>query len=948
VGGGTNYFVEGTQVSQSVYESFERNRSRPSQAFALKSGPASPSVTSTTGNKKANALLTDSLNCTAYITYPILYEGVGLKYQGDCPSGYAEGQQTISADHDGVNIQVSSFFRSGTISGQTTIRIRTGIGFKGTANSDGSVTGQVIFSNSRFEEGTFVRGRIFDGIVIQNSPTSEMLYYRSGRNVSQSVYQASIRTKQAATVTRTTKSPSYSHTPPAQVAQPPTSRQSAQIEARRAKPSTTRPRSLGEGECIITPPPELVEATTTTEGQCEGNQFTGKVTFTLAADTAQSLETKYIVPFKRGRPSGPMSATFPSINGVFKGSFNGISPDNGFIEIPLGNNVYEIAELRGGNWVSQRTERREPGFMEQLVGAIITQYVIPAVQQRIRQEVIKGLDELRNRPERHARYARIKAEEARQREAQQEQERQNAERLRLANEERERQEAARQQAENERQAREATRVAQQAEADRLFAERQAQSQRDYAAKQAEAAERERQRQIAEQEKEADRQRQMAQNTFGGSTSPPTPEFGGSTGTPVVTTSPPDQGVPPPLPPPTTPSPPVNAPELPPPLPSGTPQPDPRPTYSEPPPLPAPTELPAPTPLPSPPPSWQSNQPEPSPPPLAPPVQAPTRSDTIWGGSTSSQPTLTYSDVMTPSELALSARLPVSLRAESQYSPEQIRQIKQDGRWQNWVNDANAYLAPAPRQAVTPSTPQSQPASGTTTPQLVGLTPNDRRWVSSLVRELQGQIYSLTPVQIDAMRASGRWDELKQVFTQANGEILAANEAGAREQIAIWEKAWSDTQTTIGNGIDLLNPFSKLKTTANALRAVGRNTSVVTGTRRAIVAAANTLPEALRTGTNARTGIDVYIAIERGQAVYCGITCDITKRTIQHAANGRGFDFLEKITRSSVTKGEARAIEEALIRRNPTFYNKRHEISPEHDYYQDALRWGEAWLVRNGL
>jgi len=57
--------------------------------------------------------------------------------------------------------------------------------------------------------------------------------------------------------------------------------------------------------------------------------------------------------------------------------------------------------------------------------------------------------------------------------------------------------------------------------------------------------------------------------------------------------------------------------------------------------------------------------------------------------------------------------------------------------------------------------------------------------------------------------------------------------------------------------------------------------------------------------------------------------------------------LDPITTSAVTRGEARAIEQALIVRNPGFNNKINSISPNHSYYQDAVDWGEAWLVRNG-
>ena len=66
---------------------------------------------------------------------------------------------------------------------------------------------------------------------------------------------------------------------------------------------------------------------------------------------------------------------------------------------------------------------------------------------------------------------------------------------------------------------------------------------------------------------------------------------------------------------------------------------------------------------------------------------------------------------------------------------------------------------------------------------------------------------------------------------------------------------------------------------------------------------------------------------------------------QHCAR---FDQLEAITDSPVTRGQARAIEQALIARNPGFGNKINSISQTHSYYDDAVSWGEAWLQQNGF
>lgn len=52
--------------------------------------------------------------------------------------------------------------------------------------------------------------------------------------------------------------------------------------------------------------------------------------------------------------------------------------------------------------------------------------------------------------------------------------------------------------------------------------------------------------------------------------------------------------------------------------------------------------------------------------------------------------------------------------------------------------------------------------------------------------------------------------------------------------------------------------------------------------------------------------------------------------------------------AGLTRGQARAVEQALIVRNrPNFANIRNSISPTHSYYQDAVHWGEYWLKSNG-
>ena len=54
--------------------------------------------------------------------------------------------------------------------------------------------------------------------------------------------------------------------------------------------------------------------------------------------------------------------------------------------------------------------------------------------------------------------------------------------------------------------------------------------------------------------------------------------------------------------------------------------------------------------------------------------------------------------------------------------------------------------------------------------------------------------------------------------------------------------------------------------------------------------------------------------------------------MEHGARFR----LQKITDAPVTRGEARAIEQALIKNNPGFQNIRNSISPTHTWYNQAV------------
>ncbi|MCM1124247.1 MAG: hypothetical protein NC416_16820 [Eubacterium sp.] len=63
--------------------------------------------------------------------------------------------------------------------------------------------------------------------------------------------------------------------------------------------------------------------------------------------------------------------------------------------------------------------------------------------------------------------------------------------------------------------------------------------------------------------------------------------------------------------------------------------------------------------------------------------------------------------------------------------------------------------------------------------------------------------------------------------------------------------------------------------------------------------------------------------------------------------GDRFDYLNEITTEPLTRKQARAIEQAMIENNEQFSNKINSISSTRDWYDDAKKWGEAWLREHG-
>jgi len=106
--------------------------------------------------------------------------------------------------------------------------------------------------------------------------------------------------------------------------------------------------------------------------------------------------------------------------------------------------------------------------------------------------------------------------------------------------------------------------------------------------------------------------------------------------------------------------------------------------------------------------------------------------------------------------------------------------------------------------------------------------------------------------------------------------------------------------------------------------------------------APSLPSQLQGGP---ANTQVYYGVDKtsGDRVYVGITNNVPRRGAEH---GNRFD-VRQVTSTPLTRGEARAVEQALINRNPNFQNVRNSISPSHAYSGQAVSWGNWWLRLTG-
>ena len=254
--------------------------------------------------------------------------------------------------------------------------------------------------------------------------------------------------------------------------------------------------------CSATIPSDQYFVTGTYPSDCRNGQVNGVADLTLTPKDATQPTIKVRAPFRDGRLSGTVTATYPQLAMEYKGSFDNWQPNNGISERPLGNAIIEVKEYRGGVVTAIRQENRAATPLQ----IALVRAAEAAILQGSQRAIDNGVRELYERDARRERN-RLQAEQDR-----------------LANEENVRQAAVREAARQgeAQQARDAEYARVQSEArardDAANARRMAQAETDRASRERErlANEETRQREYAdrqkvEEETRAARNHQMAQN-----------------------------------------------------------------------------------------------------------------------------------------------------------------------------------------------------------------------------------------------------------------------------------------------------------------------------------------------------------------------------------------------------------------------------------------------------
>jgi hypothetical protein len=217
----------------------------------------------------------------------------------------------------------------------------------------------------------------------------------------------------------------------------------------------------------------------------------------------------------------------------------------------------------------------------------------------------------------------------------------------------------------------------------------------------------------------------------------------------------------------------------------------------------------------------------------------------------------------------------------------------------------------------------------------GLTDRDRAWVNALPPNLQQQVLSLKPEQIDSLKAHGKWDTFRESVTET------AVYQGEAEALRVYTEDPAVLEIEKG-----------LKAAKLAGDVAGIVLMVVPGEGAAEVAATKVgegllQPQAVKTGATS-----VYSAVENGATKYVGITDDLAARAATQLRQ-KGIIVNEIPGLNGLARADARAVEQVLIefyglgKNGGTLLNRINSIAESNPVYAESLKRGAELLRQAG-
>jgi hypothetical protein len=297
--------------------------------------------------------------CRAFLAHPAEFGDLPFIYSGNCPSGFAQGTQTVTASPEGsprgTTFTISSTFQNGRTTGRTVIRSNFGISFDGTINPNGVVIGRTSFPDGHIQEGESRNGLVWTGTVIR--PTNlggGTVHFVSGQRVSPGSVAREQETSVASAAT-----PVRPHIAPS--------------------PTLARIR-LGRSTCLADLPNQMYTIEGEFPGRCVNDRYTGRAQIALTPRAGSDYPAQHAeVTFQDGLVVGDVDVTYPTFGERYRGSYQNWLPFTGRSERNVGNRNYEITEWSGGASSGVRTEYRPPSEAELALGRIVTGLATAAV-----------------------------------------------------------------------------------------------------------------------------------------------------------------------------------------------------------------------------------------------------------------------------------------------------------------------------------------------------------------------------------------------------------------------------------------------------------------------------------------------------------------------------------------------------------------------------------------